>query len=109
MRKTFIEASRSNAATRGIASRSLPLMRKTFIEAHHYGAMTVNCETASLPLMRKTFIEATKSEAHKIPEKKSLPLMRKTFIEAPPSADTACSSSCSLFRLCGRLSLRHCA
>ena len=37
----------------------------------------------------------------------SLPLMRKTFIEASLLRPHDLSASISLFRLCGRLSLRH--
>ena len=60
----------------------------------------------SLPLMRKTFIEAENPHGLHRPEPTSLPLMRKTFIEAAGQS-TGRLSNMRLFRLCGRLSLRH--
>ena len=58
--------------------------------------------------MRKTFIEAggkTDREGGLIGG--SLPLMRKTFIEAGRFTSPVACRVLGLFRLCGRLSLRH--
>ena len=60
----------------------------------------------SLPLMRKTFIEATTSALMLSDHSSSLPLMRKTFIEATVASGKPGIRWPSLFRLCGRLSLR---
>ena len=57
--------------------------------------------------MRKTFIEAATTPTQWTPStRKSLPLMRKTFIEALDRSRSSCTTPLSLFRLCGRLSLR---
>ena len=110
--------------------QSLPLMRKTFIEAKvqrplgrfcyqvssayaedfHWGANgsgVLKIGKSSLPLMRKTFIEARNSRVRGFNRRLSLPLMRKTFIEACVVMRWRLIMSWrSLFRLCGRLSLR---
>ena len=56
--------------------------------------------------MRKTFIEARKARIRCQPHGRSLPLMRKTFIEAWACVGCSVVERGSLFRLCGRLSLR---
>ena|GEM_PF-6559938 len=56
--------------------------------------------------MRKTFIEADTAARAGASACTSLPLMRKTFIEASRMDYITSALAQSLFRLCGRLSLR---